>query len=246
MVLKSHKLGLMRRFSAFTLAEVLITLGIIGVVAAITIPTLIIGNQRKELETQFKKEYAQLSQVTQAVIMNDYGGDIPSVACDDSLTTFMDFYQKHYTKADVCRRGQSTCSTAIFPVSSGSAFHEFLYTHYQTFNGYAPAAYCNDGVMATADGSLLYFDCANSAEFVYGTPMIAIDVNGWQKKPNRYGQDFFIFQVSKSTGKLMPMGIPGTFFTEDLYCSKTSSSPYNGYGCTSKAMHDPDFFKNLP
>lgn len=45
---------------AFTLAEVLITLGIIGVVAAMTIPTLIARVQNKELETAFKKNYSML------------------------------------------------------------------------------------------------------------------------------------------------------------------------------------------
>lgn len=39
---------------AFTLAEVLITLGIIGVVAAMTMPSLIQNKQKKELETAFK------------------------------------------------------------------------------------------------------------------------------------------------------------------------------------------------
>lgn len=43
---------------AFTLAEVLITLGIIGVVAALTIPSLIQGNKIKETETRLKKFYS--------------------------------------------------------------------------------------------------------------------------------------------------------------------------------------------
>ena len=48
---------------AFTLAEVLITLGIIGVVAAMTIPTLIHKFQNKALETQYKKAVSIVSQV---------------------------------------------------------------------------------------------------------------------------------------------------------------------------------------
>lgn len=48
---------------AFTLAEVLITLGIIGVVAAMTLTTVINRTQSKELETQFKKVYTELNQV---------------------------------------------------------------------------------------------------------------------------------------------------------------------------------------
>lgn len=39
----------------FTLAEVLITLGIIGVVAAMTIPTLMTNYQKKSTATQLKK-----------------------------------------------------------------------------------------------------------------------------------------------------------------------------------------------
>lgn len=41
----------------FTLAEVLITLGIIGIVALMTLPALIENHQRKTLYSQFKKSY---------------------------------------------------------------------------------------------------------------------------------------------------------------------------------------------
>ena len=44
----------MKDTKGFTLAEVLITLGIIGVVAAMTLPSLIQERQNKVLETQFK------------------------------------------------------------------------------------------------------------------------------------------------------------------------------------------------
>ena len=47
---------------AFTLAEVLITLGIIGVVAAMTIPIVINKYRSYVLEVQFKKAYSNLSQ----------------------------------------------------------------------------------------------------------------------------------------------------------------------------------------
>ncbi|MDR1327168.1 MAG: type II secretion system GspH family protein [Heliobacteriaceae bacterium] len=46
---------------AFTLAEVLITLGIIGVVAALTLPALITNFQKQALKTQFKKSYSLLT-----------------------------------------------------------------------------------------------------------------------------------------------------------------------------------------
>ena len=50
------------RKAAFTLAEVLITLGIIGVVAAMTLPTLITSYKEKQRVTQLKKSYSVLQQ----------------------------------------------------------------------------------------------------------------------------------------------------------------------------------------
>jgi prepilin-type N-terminal cleavage/methylation domain-containing protein len=50
------------KLKAFTLAEVLITLGIIGVVAAMTIPTLIANINSARFRTQFKKDLSTLSQ----------------------------------------------------------------------------------------------------------------------------------------------------------------------------------------
>ena len=58
----------MSRNSAFTLAEILITIGIIGVVAAMTLPTLIGNYQKKQVISQLKKafsEYAQAMQMAQ-------------------------------------------------------------------------------------------------------------------------------------------------------------------------------------
>lgn len=48
----------MKSHNAFTLAEVLITLGIIGVVAAMTLPALVQSYQKMVLKNQFKKSYA--------------------------------------------------------------------------------------------------------------------------------------------------------------------------------------------
>ena len=57
----------MTKFKGFTLAEVLITLGIIGVVAAMTMPTLINSTQGAQYKTAYKKA---LSVMSQAIVMN--------------------------------------------------------------------------------------------------------------------------------------------------------------------------------
>mgnify|MGYP002761332603 FL=1 len=46
----------------FTLAEVLITLGIIGIVAAMTIPTLMTKIQKLQIESQIKENYSSIAQ----------------------------------------------------------------------------------------------------------------------------------------------------------------------------------------
>ena len=50
---------------AFTLAEVLITIGIIGIVAALTLPNLIEEHQKKETSVKLQKMYSTLNQVIQ-------------------------------------------------------------------------------------------------------------------------------------------------------------------------------------
>ena len=57
----------MKKSLGFTLAEVLITLGIIGVVAAMTMPTLINSTQGAQYKAAFKKA---LSALSQAVTLN--------------------------------------------------------------------------------------------------------------------------------------------------------------------------------
>lgn len=71
----------------FTLAEVLITLGIIGVVAAMTIPTLMANIKGMRYRAQLKKA---LSSMNQAVKMNvahyDYNWNDASVSCDNKTS----------------------------------------------------------------------------------------------------------------------------------------------------------------
>lgn len=57
---------------AFTLAEVLITIGIIGIVAAMTIPTLISKNQKRVIEAKLKEDYS----IIQQVIKSNEGDDV--------------------------------------------------------------------------------------------------------------------------------------------------------------------------
>lgn len=86
----------------FTLAEVLITLGIIGVVAALTIPTLISNYKTKEASVRLKKFYSMMNQAIQLSTLDNgqtstwtYPG---TLADTDSLETFWNVYFAPYLR----------------------------------------------------------------------------------------------------------------------------------------------------
>ncbi len=58
------------KYKGFTLAEVLVTLGIIGVVSAMTVPTLMQNHQRKAYITQLHKVYNEFTQAA-VMVLND-------------------------------------------------------------------------------------------------------------------------------------------------------------------------------
>lgn len=83
----------MQKYNGFTLAEVLITIGIVGVVAAITIPTLMQNTNSKRYSTHFKKALSTLNQAAisaHAHYDTDYASltteSDPSACATDSLS----------------------------------------------------------------------------------------------------------------------------------------------------------------
>lgn len=70
----------MKNRQAFTLAEVLITLGIIGVVSAMTLPTLITKYKDKELASRTQKAVSMILQASQlALASSGTPGDYSSL-----------------------------------------------------------------------------------------------------------------------------------------------------------------------
>ena len=99
------------RRAAFTLAEVLITLGIIGIVAAMTIPTLISNYNKRQTVTKLKQTYSILSQaLTMAQVKEgdtstwDVGGiygtstDDPNFSSREATEKFVSKYLIPYVK----------------------------------------------------------------------------------------------------------------------------------------------------
>lgn len=84
-------------FGAFTLAEVLITLGIIGVVAALTLPLLITNVQARIRTARIENIEQKLNQAT------DEMNSIEGVAPYESTEEFVNILQKHLKLAKVCK-----------------------------------------------------------------------------------------------------------------------------------------------
>ncbi len=82
----------------FTLAEVLITLGIIGIVAALTLPSLITNYQKKTTATSVKKAYSELNQIVERA-KADYGDPSGwSYYEKDNLAQWVQTYIEPYIK----------------------------------------------------------------------------------------------------------------------------------------------------
>ena len=86
-----------RKTKAFTLAEVLITLGIIGVVAALTMPSLVTNYQKKATVTQLKKAYSEIAQAIK--LSQIQNGEINNWDFSLSGTDFYyQYLQKYFIK----------------------------------------------------------------------------------------------------------------------------------------------------
>lgn len=103
----------LKKLMAFSLAEVLITIGIIGVVAAMTMPSLIQKHQDKELATRTQKAFSSFSNAL-LLLQNDNGTE-----GDNSLTfaegvsneQITENFSKFFEGSKVCKnKNQAGCS----------------------------------------------------------------------------------------------------------------------------------------
>ncbi len=221
----------------FTLSEILITLGIIGVVAAMTLPTVINNSRNKALETALKKNYSVIEQALNMYQAQNGERLLPENSERGSVMSMLMNYMKSVQN---CGMGSHDPESCIPNYGTGNENNSKVY---KTFNGKTEMSLSSfdDGQFVINDGSLVLIE--NFNERVY----ISVDVNGFHKLPNRLGQDLFMFQLMKKTGYLLPMGAKGTDYYSDTdeYCSPTSTNNMNGAGCTYKALTDNKYFTKL-
>ena len=185
--MKTNQLFLTKSFTAFTLAEVLITLGIIGVVAAMTIPTLINGANDIQFKSAYKKAYADISlafsqpisEGTMPLRTTQYDADIT----DEEWTIMKSAFKvsKECTPADLYSCWQNADIVGTCPTTTASS--SFI-----DASGRAWAQFYN-------------------LENIY-----LVDTNGF-KGPNKFGKDRWVFTFWKAdntravSGPIVKVGI---------------------------------------
>ncbi len=100
------------RRAAFTLAEILITLGIIGIVAAMTIPTLISNMQEMYFHAKWKECYATLNNAFKLVVAENPGMVVNDLNNSGYIKReFIDAILSHLQVVDTCGLVNSTYDT---------------------------------------------------------------------------------------------------------------------------------------
>lgn len=175
------------RHASLTIAEILITLGIIGLLAELLIPPLAQNIQDTVLRTAFKKEYSTLFQIGTSILQENGGTFIGVVDDDNSIKNKFKEYLKYEKDCDQ-------------DASAGICWHN-INEWYSADNTKQDSTYGNNrAALVLRDGSLVEFSSRSSTcnDPSYGTLMrcglVLIDVNGF-KKPNKIGKDIFSFNI---------------------------------------------------
>lgn len=202
----------------------LITLGIIGIVAAMTLPSILNNSRNKQLEAAFKKQYSVISNI----INKMYAEGICTTSDCINLQEIYSFFQEEAKVIRICNpRGdyKSLC----FTWHSDSYYKSFMKK-----NNLIVTDNFDDLQLILSDGALIGFNKYN------GIVNIGVDVNGKKKGPNVFGYDLFLFKIEDKVDR-------GVLSPASGDCNSTGrDSVYNGQGCASRALSELNYFKNLP
>lgn len=157
---------------AFTLAEVLITLGVIGVVAAITIPSLVANYKAHQLRTQFLKSYSTIQQVFRQMQYDEISLD----PADYAHASYYKTFAKYLTGVTDCGNYGVSCF--------GLELRNKNYNNIKNKWDGSFSGLLDDGVLLLQDGSVYMFE--NCPWCTENPPiMITVDLNGFNSPPNR-------------------------------------------------------------
>ena len=208
--MKNQKL-LNRKCFAFTFAEVLITLGVIGVVAAMTLPTLIKNYQKTVWVNQLKKSMSVISQGLQKAMADEGVTSLTHLsnrifgnrACGNEKNV-LKYFQLAKIKGygDYCHEHDDG---SLYPGLYFDRVFGNVDDKYFDGDGY----YLQDGTLFGIEPYSPALSCTDNTR-IWGR--LWLDVNGDKRGPNKIGRDFFYFYVT-DTGNLLPI------YSKSLNCT---------------------------
>ncbi|MDD3149223.1 MAG: prepilin-type N-terminal cleavage/methylation domain-containing protein [Candidatus Gastranaerophilales bacterium] len=222
----------------FTLAETLIVIAIIGIIASIVTPMLFGTTSDAELKAAWKKSYSDLSQATMMIVA-DNGGTLAGAFPGDGAGA-EDLKNAYASKLNIIKdcSGTSTYGGTGSGVAAEGCWH--LYDAWYFLNGTTTGWTQSFPGLILNNGSLIYFilnksDCSSSRGDYERCAEIYLDVNGF-KKPNIIGKDIFVMSITSNA--LIPLGARGDL-EPSITCVEGSTATDNyGYGCSAKYLYE--------
>lgn len=222
----------------FTLSEVLITLGIVGTIAALTIPAVVSNYKKKVYVTQLKKTYNQIYDAAHAIIndesANNYYATSAGIAQDNDsencktgpcylLNNYFNVAKKNCQADDGKESKHNICFPADYKSLSGTNLGKTLSGYcIQTTNGVTICMAHNTGNHVTS---------------------VAVDVNGLDE-PNMVGRDVFSMDI-KQDGSISDYSSGsnelGSYGEDSENCGKRNADEglYSAAaGCLNKVIED--------
>lgn len=219
---------------AFALAEVLITLAIIGIIAALTIPNLMRKYTKLQTVTQLKASYSLLQQAIKLSELEN--GNLASWDYTLERKAFFEKYLEKYLKMEKKKLRNDNSYKDI----------QYKWLNGNNISGSYKESSTETYSATLINGSIIHFHSGPNL-----TTTIMVDING-HKKPNRVGVDLFHFAILPKYG-LQPWGYGnqqtnegqssfGTDYDRDKIMSASYEYACNktrfGRWCTALIMRD--------
>lgn len=199
---------------ALTIGELLITMGIIGVIAMLTLPGFIQDYHKRVYTTKLKKSVEMIENaVNQACADNNvsYFYQTPYVNTADSGKHQQDFIDKYFKKAGGINKNPFATKYKILETGT-EVGNSLVDTH---------------GWAKLAGGEALSFYCGRGSEYC----IFRIDINSTDG-PNIGGRDFFAIFVNNKTNELFDN------FDSSKCGKKNTLGAHLGYGCFAKLLEN--------
>ena len=224
----------------FTLAETLVTLGIVGIVAAMTLPSIVQKHQEKVTVSKLKKIYSTVSHAYLNAIRENGSPENWGMTL---YTPGEDGQDEDRSGANVFLKNISPYLKVIKNCLYGSECDEMKW-NVNALNGTSNGSSANtrlvlsDGIMLS--GSWIY---AENCDKVMGRGVLNnvcgeffVDLNG-VKAPNTIGKDIFVFYITKTS--IIPFGTQiETYRPFEKNCVVNSTGAGYGYGCTAWVIYN--------